>query len=278
MQGPNSTLHQLDAANESAAAALSLLQRRRAITSTPHNQIRYTPLEKLRLARPVERIRFIRELCRGKRVLDLGAMDETALAAKRGSGRWLHEEIATSAEQVIGIDSSKMVPPGGIVTAENAQIHQGNIMDLAACFQLIPALKEFRPEVVVAGELIEHLDDPLAFLSQLRRTEDLRGATFVLSTPNATAVHNCLIALTGRESTHHDHLAIFSFKTLSTICHRAGFDERDIRPYFSAFTEMKSRQRGIGELLVSAGEKGINCIEWLCPMVGFGYLVVTKFK
>lgn len=275
---PNKRLRYLAITIETTAASIRLLPRRHAITSTPHSQILYTPLEKLRLERPVERIRFIQKLCQEKRVLDLGAMDETAFVAKRGGGSWLHEEIAAPAKQVIGIDNSEMVPRGGIETAGNAQIQRGNIMDLAACFHSIPALKEFRPEVVVAGELIEHLNDPLAFLSQLRSTTELMGATLVMSTPNATAIHNCLIGLAGRESTHHDHLAIFSFKTLSTICHRAGFDERDIRPYYAEFTEMKSRQRGVGRLLVSAGEQGVNCIEWLCPMMSFGYLVVTKIN
>jgi 2-polyprenyl-3-methyl-5-hydroxy-6-metoxy-1,4-benzoquinol methylase len=70
---------------------------------------------------------------------------------------------------------------------------------------------------VVAGELIEHLENPLQFLRSFRQVSRLKGKALLLSTPNATAIHNCLIALGNRESTHRDHLRILSFKTLSTL-------------------------------------------------------------
>ena len=49
-------------------------------------ELRYEPLERLRVPRPVDRISFLVAQCRGKSVLDLGAMDETAVDAKRGRG------------------------------------------------------------------------------------------------------------------------------------------------------------------------------------------------
>ena len=91
----------------------------------------------------------------------------------------------------------------------------------------------FIPEVIVAGELIEHLPGPLAFLESIVRMERLRGATLILTTPNATAAHNVAIGLLSRESTHHDHLCILSFKTLNIPCVIARFSRRwDIVPYY----------------------------------------------
>ena len=231
--------------------------------------LNYTPLERLRVASPVDRIEFIARACAQCRVLDLGAMDETAWAAKRGRGTWLHEEIVGIARRVDGIDNSDQVPAEGLHTGPNSTIWRGDITDPES---LVVAL-ERSPDVVVIGELIEHLENPLQFLRQLAGIERLSGKTLLLSTPNATALHNVLIGLAQRESTHRDHLCIFSYKTLATLCTRAGFLEWEIIPYYSRFTEMKQRHSGLVRLAVRATQGVINLFEWLFPLLSFGYIV-----
>jgi hypothetical protein len=232
-------------------------------------QLRYTPLERLWVARPVDRIAYIARACAGRRVLDLGAMDESAWAAKRGRGTWLHEEIGRNALRVDGIDNSAMVPVEGLATGPNANIRRGDITDLE---RLVAALED-SPDVVVAGELIEHLENPLQFLKRFAMSERLSGKTLILSTPNATALHNVLIGLVRRESTHHDHLCILSYKTLATLCARAGFSDWDIIPYFSRFTEMQERHSGPSHLAVRAVQGAVNLLEWMFPLLSFGYIV-----
>lgn len=235
-------------------------------------ELRYEPLERLQVERPVDRIRFVASQCRGRTVLDLGAMDETAFSSKRGRGTWLHEAIAASASRVIGIDNSPEVPERGLPTAPNAQIRRGDVMALDSWL----GANDFVPEIVVAGELIEHLPNPLQFLRSLAAIERLRGCTLILTTPNATAVHNVAVGLLSRESTHHDHLCILSYKTLNTLFRRAGFSQWRIVPYRAAFTEMRARNPGARGTLVAAGEKAINVIEWLFPLLSFGYVVVAR--
>lgn len=232
-------------------------------------QLRYTPLERVAVARPVDRIEFITHACERRRVLDLGAMDETAWRAKRGRGTWLHEELGRTALRVDGIDNSASVPAEGLPTGPNAAIRRGDISDPA---RLLASLDDI-PDVVVAGELIEHLENPLQFLKRFVGIERLSGKTLILSTPNATALHNFLIGLACRESTHHDHLCILSYKTLATLCARAGFAEWQIIPYFSRFTEMQERHSGLSRLAVRAAERIINLFEWMFPLLSFGYIV-----
>lgn len=229
----------------------------------------YTPLEKLDVPRPVDRILYLRAAVAGKRVLDLGALDETAFQAKRGQGTWLHEELSRMAMEVLGVDASPEVPARGLVTGERSRIIRGDIAGLAN----ILSETGFDPEVIVAGELIEHLDNPLAFLRGFRLLPTLHGKRLLVSTPNASALHNVLVGMLGRESTHCDHLCILSYKTLCTLCHRAGFTRWDIIPYYSRFTEMKARNQGLRGWGVAAGEAGINLGEWLCPLLSFGYVV-----
>jgi Methyltransferase domain len=238
----------------------------------PHcrvSRLRYTPLERLGIARPVDRIEFIARACARSRVLDLGAMDETAWQAKRGRGMWLHEELGRTALRVDGIDNSALVPAEGLRTGPNTTIRHGDITDPE---RLVAALED-TPDVVVAGELIEHLENPLQFLKRFVGIERLSGKTLILSTPNATALHNFLIGLARRESTHHDHLCILSFKTLSTLCMRAGFSEWEIIPYFSRFTEMQQRHSGLLRFAVRTAQGVVNLLEWMFPLLSFGYIV-----
>lgn len=238
-------------------------------TLSSRQQLRYTPLEAISVRRPVDRVHYIAAACDGIRVLDLGAMDETAFQSKRGRGTWLHEEIARRAQRVDGVDSSQLVPAAGLSTAPNARIRQGDITDPE---RLLAGLAEL-PDVIVAGELIEHLENPLQLLSRIARIPELAGRTLILSTPNATAVHNFLVGLARRESTHHDHLCILSYKTLSTLCRRAGFSDWEIIPYYSRFTEMEERHFGLARLTVRVAERAVNCLEWLFPLLSFGYIV-----
>ncbi len=235
-------------------------------------QLQYTPLERLTVARPVDRIRFIANACARRRVLDLGAMDETAWQSKRGRGTWLHEEIGRKALQVDGVDNSAWVPAEGLRTGSNSIIRRGDIDDPE---QLVAALEQ-TPDIVVAGELIEHLENPLQFLKRLTGVQRLSGGELILSTPNATALHNVLIGLARRESTHHDHLTILSYKTLATLCKRAGFSEWEIIPYFARFTEMEERHSGLARLAVRAVERVVNLFEWMFPMLSFGYIVRAR--
>ena len=236
----------------------------------------YTPLERVPVPRPVERIAVIKQVCKDRVVLDLGAMDETAYIAKKGRGTWLHDEIASVATEVAGIDSSSILPPNGLRTRWNAIIYAGDIMALDSWLQFGPKQNQFSPEVIIAGELIEHLQNPLMFLQKLKSISSLSGKTLIITTPNATAIHNCLIGFASRESTHHDHLCILSFKTLSTLCNRAGFAAWKISPYYSQFSEIKARQTGLRRLLVEIGEKVINSLEWAFPMLSFGYIVTIE--
>jgi 2-polyprenyl-3-methyl-5-hydroxy-6-metoxy-1,4-benzoquinol methylase len=230
--------------------------------------LQYTPLEKLSILRPVDRITHLQRICAGKTVLDLGAMDETAFASKRGKGTWLHEELAKVATAVIGVDNSNAVPELGLHTGERSIIHRGDVRDLEDFLHK----HVFMPDVIVAGELIEHVPNPLEFLQALAATPSLRGKTLVLTTPNATALHNCLIALTSRESTHPDHLQILSYKTLNTLFLRSGCREWEILPYYARFTEMKERVGGARKLFVGMCESVINAAETLWPLLSFGLI------
>jgi trans-aconitate methyltransferase len=224
----------------------------------------YTPFERLPVRRPVQRLPYVVERCRGRAVLDLGCHDETA-DAKRGTEHWAHGQIARAARAVLGVDSSPQIPAGGLDTGPTSRIVRGDVM------QLGPLVAGVEIEVVIAGELLEHLGDALGFLSALARL--LPGRELVATTPNATSLTNVLGAALARESTHADHLQVYSFKTLNTLAARAGFQRWDIVPYHVTYAETALRAPAPARAAVRLLQAGVNAAEALFPLLAGGLIL-----
>jgi SAM-dependent methyltransferase len=90
-------------------------------------------------------------------------------------------------------------------------------------------------DVVVAGEMIEHLNNPGLFLAGVKRflTKDSK---LLITTINAyCAMRYFLYAVRGKggtnEPVHPDHVAYYSFSTLSLLLERHGFADPKILFY-----------------------------------------------
>lgn len=232
------------------------------------NSIGYATLAKLPVPSPVDRLTYMSELCTGKTVLDVGCFDETAIE-KRETEHWLHGRIQKVALRVVGVDSSSQIPIEGIKTGINSVIHRGDGVNIS-----LDILKSADFNLVVAGEFIEHIENPLQFLRNIKQA--LPGRQLVISTPNGCCFANTLLGSIGREVQHPDHLHNFSFKILNTLCLRAGFEEWEIVPYRFYATEMILSLRGPRRTFVVLVQGCIRVIERLFPLTSFGYIVNAK--
>jgi SAM-dependent methyltransferase len=106
-------------------------------------------------------------------------------------------------------------------------------------------------DVVVAGELLEHVRDPGAVVAEARRV--LRpGGTFVGSVPNGFRLKNRLRFLAGRwPETDPTHLHLFSPDDLRALL--AGFD--DPRLHFISSRFVRIHPRLTANIVVFAGRK-----------------------
>jgi len=228
--------------------------------------LKYTPLEKIGISRPVDRIAFVTSNCEGKNVLDLGCYDETALI-KKNSGMWLHEQIAKVAKFVYGIDNSISLKDKQFSVSQNSKIVFGDVMDLKK-------IDDFEPDVIIAGEIIEHLPNAPDFLKKIKSLYS--GKQLICSTVNATSFTNSLLSLIKRESCHKDHLQVYSYKTINTLCRLTGFENWEILTYHIYFTEMILASKGIKRLILKAVEKIVNIIEWIFPLASGGLIMNVK--
>lgn len=227
--------------------------------------LNYATLAKISVQRPVDRLTFISNLCKEQSVLDVGCFDETSLT-KHETEHWLHRRISQQARQVIGVDSSNLIPSEGIQTGKFSRIFKGDGVDISP-----DILKKDKYDIIVAGEFIEHIESPLRFFKNMK--QHFPGRTLVISTPNGGCFANTLLGSIGREVQHPDHLHIFSYKTLNTLCMRAGFQDWEIIPYRFYATEMILQSKGARRALVITVERFIRLVEKLFPLLSFGYIV-----
>lgn len=143
----------------------------------------------------VNRAEFILDHCRGKRVLEFGATGK------------LHTQIVEVASATLGVDREAA---DGVIAFDLDDVAQSR-------------LPGFEAEVVVCGELIEHLSNPGWFLTRLRR--QYPAAVTIITVPNAFSAAAARHMANGVENVNRDHCCWFSFMTLKTLVGRAGYTE-----------------------------------------------------
>ena len=155
------------------------------------NRLGFSPIE-------AERGRYFRDwIGQGKRVLDLGCRDGT-----------LTQHYATS-NQITGVDVDRQALE---ICANRLQI-ETQWVNLNEPLPFDNAMFD----VVVAGEVLEHLVFPHAVVAEVSRVLVPNGF-FVGSVPNAFRLKNRLLFLAGREfevdETHLQHFPISSLQGL----------------------------------------------------------------
>jgi hypothetical protein len=224
-------------------------------------------LQRLSVPHPVDRYAYVKQACRGLRVLDLGAYDETEInRTQDGSWRWLHAEIASVASDVLGVDSSEQLrASGSIQTDFGTRIVHGSVDDLDG------VLKEFRPDLVVAGELIEHTPHTIGWLSRLGSVAP--GTPVLATTPNTTSVINMALSLLHRENAHPDHIQVYSFRTLATLAGRVPMNDVTITPYYYDPHLFKGKVNGAARPVVGGVNAVLRAVQWLFPLTAFGLIL-----
>jgi len=250
---------------EMCAEAASHLQAR------PLCSLDHSPFNRLQVTKPADRYDYVVEVCRGERVLDLGAYDETEVH-RFGSRvyRWLHADIAAVAEEVLGVDAAETIRSAGeIQTTLGTRIVYGQVEDLD------DIIADFKPTVIVAGELIEHTQDTLGWLSRVAAR--CPGVRFVATTPNATGIINMLLAFFGREQAHPDHTQVYSYRTLWTLAGRVPMTQYRILPYYYNRHLFYDRvPRWCGPLVTLLDNALLRPVQRLFPLTATGLILDGK--
>jgi 2-polyprenyl-3-methyl-5-hydroxy-6-metoxy-1,4-benzoquinol methylase len=145
----------------------------------------------------VDRLAFIVGRCAGKRVLDIGA-----------SGL-LHKAIVEVAAEYWGIDH-----PSNDKGEARRNVFYADLDEKPGC------IPNRAIDVIVCGEVLEHLASPGAFLKSLRA---MYACPLIVSVPNAMSEVARMHMLAGWENVNFDHTCWFSWKTLSGLLGKCGW-------------------------------------------------------
>lgn len=214
----------------------------------------------------VDRDSYLLELCRGKRVLHLAccAWPATEMWCKDGS--LLHLRIAEVASELAGFDWSE---PGLEILENNgvANLHRLNLLEpdqVAAGWQQL----EFEPDIVLAGELLEHLDRAGAVLDNCARMMS-PDCKMVVTVPNAFSIRNMLHILRGYEKVAPDHVGYYSYSTLRELVQRNSF-QLDKTEWYRYSPARKPIDRVV--------DLAIAPMIWLWPQLSEGIIAECRLK
>jgi len=170
--------------------------------------------EKLEL---VQRVDFIKQVCVGKKVLHLGCTDHPYTLEAIKNNMLLHFELEKTAKDLYGFDYDQtgidVLSKAGAKNLFRADLEKLDEVELDETF-----------DVIIAGEMIEHLSNPGLFLQGVKRFMHPE-TSLIITTINAySALRFFIYGLRGKggenEPVHLDHVAYYSYRTLKLVIQR----------------------------------------------------------
>lgn len=229
----------------------------------------YSPddmVHRLPRARVVDRVDWTVEHCRDRRVVHIGFVDA---GCQTSTKRWLHDHLAESASELVGID----IDAAGVDASrsDGYEAYTADCSDPGA----IAALGLEPADVVVAGEVIEHTDRPGLLLDGLRHL-CRPGGRLIVTTPNSYGLLNTAAStLLGVEINHPDHLVMFTWRTLSELVRRHGWRVVETVTYVPSFCiQDVSRLKGAAIQAIGMVERVLGRLGR--PFAADGLIVVAE--
>lgn len=169
----------------------------------------------------VQRLDFLRSAAAGRHVLHLGCADSPYTDDAIRNGTLLHRVLAEAAAEIYGFDYDE----AGLSKLRELGFDNLYFADLER-LEDVPTDKTF--DVIIAGEMIEHLNNPGLFLQGIKRFLKPDGQ-LVITTINAYgAMRFFRYSMTRgggvNEPVHPDHVAYYSYSTLNLLLKRHNLD------------------------------------------------------
>ena len=214
-------------------------------------------------AKLVDRSDYLVSAVAGRSVVHVGFVDSGCWDYHDRFDSWLHAHLDRSASSLVGLDLDEPGVERAVDMGFAAHAVDCSDAEAVASLGLVPA------QIVVAGEIIEHLDDSGSFLEGLHSLVE-PGGRLVVTTPNASGLLNAgAAALAGYEVNHPDHVTLYSCFTLTNLLERHGWRTEEVATYIPVLKEfgaLKGRMK-----LLGAGARTVLSLERLLARMGRPY-------
>ncbi|MGB6056821.1 MAG: class I SAM-dependent methyltransferase [Microthrixaceae bacterium] len=220
-------------------------------------------VHRLPKAQLVDRVDFLVEAVRDRRAAHVGFVDSGCWEYHDRFDSWLHAHLDEAARELVGLDLDSAGVERATEMGFEAYAVDCSDDEAVAALGIKPA------EVIIAGEIIEHLDDSGSFLDGLHALVE-PGGTLVVTTPNSSGLLNAgAAALAGYEVNHPDHVTLYSCFTLTNLLERHGWKVESVATYvpvLKEFSALKGRMKILG-----AGANAVLGLERLLAKLGRPY-------
>lgn len=166
------------------------------------------------------RFDLLTSLCAGKKVIHIGCVDHDieAIDRKLKKGTWLHKRLSDVAARCYGID----IQERGIAYIHD-QLGYSDVEAINILTHDSKKLLEDQWDYLLLPEVLEHIGNPVDFLSGLRNKLQRRVSKIIITVPHAMYRENCKRTSQGVERINSDHRFWFTAYTLSKLMVDAGY-------------------------------------------------------
>jgi cyclopropane fatty-acyl-phospholipid synthase-like methyltransferase len=215
--------------------------------------------------RLVQRVDFLKHAVTGKSVLHLGCANSPFTRDSIQKGMLLHLELKDLASEIVGFDfdeeAIQILGEHGLESLYRADLEALDDVNLERTF-----------DVIIAGEMIEHLNNPGRFLKGIQRFMS-RETRLIITTVNAyCGMRFFAYALRGRggmsEPVHPDHVSYYSYSTLNLLVKRHGFEVEEFL-FYDLGVEHRPHNRRVLNLLNDVAVK-------VAPQLADGIIAVCR--
>lgn len=199
-----------------------------------------------------DRYEYILGKCKSKNVLDLWCVDHDFLIhSKDRDHPWLHKKIESVANSLLWVD---------FIEKDVELMNKSWFKAVQANVETMELWKKF--DVIVAWEIIEHLQNPWLFLWQCKKHLNKEGI-LIITTPNPFYYfHQIQILKNWIPIIHQEHTCYFDPQTLSYLAKLNGYDIVEIN-----FTKLYKKRH-----------RYVSWFTYLRKYWSQGFIVTLKIK
>jgi len=180
----------------------------------------FSNLEKFKFEKKAfipKRLVLLEQLLTGKTVLHFGCCDhENLIEEKVANHSHLQVKLADITHKCIGLDNNE----DGIKKLQSLQIENCYYYDLFVTENAEIETESY--DYILLGEILEHISDPVAFLSMIR-SKFKNAKKIIITVPNAFSSTNFYNIKRGVEEINTDHKYWFTPYTVAKVATEAGF-------------------------------------------------------
>lgn len=166
------------------------------------------------------RIKIAEEFSKNKKIIHVGCCDHIPLIHEKIiKNTWLHKRISEVASRCIGID----IDTNAIKFIKDHYNYENIFFGDVTAKDKIELISNETWDGMILGEILEHIDNPVEFLSAVRQNYKNNIRKLLITVPNAFCRLNFKNVKNHIELINSDHKYWFTPYTLAKIAYKSGF-------------------------------------------------------